>query len=106
MGETHLLIDVGAQPLAQEEQAFDDLISLFSERSDFILGFFAALSMARWGPLSHGMPYAGSLCWPAGFLLDDPAPQATPGGWPALSTCDGELAYGMLFCLPARKGHI
>jgi len=60
---------------------------------------------------SNVMPYAGSLCWPAGFLLYDPAPQATrqgwpysiraaraaggavvsrratPGGWPALSTC-------------------
>jgi len=25
-------------------------------------------------------PYA--LCWPAGFLLYDPAPQATHKGWP------------------------
>jgi len=26
------------------------------------------------------MPYAGSLCWPAGFLLYDPAPQAIRQG--------------------------
>src|SRR5579885_989146 len=70
-------------------------------------------------PRFYGMSYAGSLCWPARFLLYDPAAQATrkgwpyyiraaraacggvvsrratPGGWPALSTCDGEPAYGM-----------
>src|SRR5579884_2820661 len=72
------------------------------------------------------MPYAGSLCWPAGFLLlydpaaqatrkgwpyyiraDRAAPQAvvysraTPCGWPALSTCDGEPAYGIPCGWPA-----
>jgi len=41
------------------------------------------------------MLYAGSLCWPAGFLLYDSAPQATRQGWPAVPTCDGEPAYGM-----------
>ncbi len=49
------------------------------------------------------MPYAGSLCWPARFLLYDPAPQATRQGWPALSTCDGEPAYGMPLPIPQPR---
>src|SRR5579885_143512 len=58
--------------------------------------------------MSSGMPYAGSPSqatrkgWPYYIrpLVEGDEPpvsrRATPCGWPALSTCDGEPAYVML----------